>query len=254
MENQAHPSPSVQDAPYAVLADRYDRVMDHVDYEGWASLVQRIWRLHGIRPTRILETGAGTCRMAGLLARAGRRIVATDLSPRMLACGGGRTQERIACDYRALPFAAQSFDAILCLYDAINYCLTSEDLLRFFREARRVLRSGGLLLADATTVRNSRLHFLDAHFHETHGETEIIRHSWYEPHRRLQHNEFRFFLPCGEGKWSRRMEHHVQKVWTPSELRLATERAGFAPPSLHDDSLGLAGPSALRLHLVARAP
>lgn len=241
-------------APYEALAGRYDAVMAHVDYPGWAELVRRVWSLHGVDPRRILETGSGTCRLASFLADRRRRIVASDLCLPMLRQGAARNRERVCCDFRALPFPDGSFDAVLCLYDAINYCQSRADLDAFFTEARRVLRSGGILMADATTVRNSRRHFADTVFHEVHRDVEVVRHSWFESGARAQHNDFTFFTPRGDGAFDRSEEHHVQIVWSRREFREASSRAGFSPLSFHDEALLPAGPDALRLHMVARAP
>lgn len=241
-------------APYEALADRYDAVMAHVDYPGWAELVRRVWTLHGADPVRILETGSGTCRLASFLADRRRRIVTSDLCLPMLRKGSARNRERVCCDFRALPFPDGSFDAVLCLYDAINYCQTTDDLDAFFSEARRVLTSGGILLADATTVRNSRRHFADTVFHEVHRGVEVVRHSWFEAGARAQHNDFTFFLPRPDGAFDRCVENHVQVVWSRQEFKQAASRAGFSPLQFHDDALLPAGPEALRLHMVARAP
>lgn len=106
--------------PYQALAARYDAVMEHVNHAGWAAYVERIWKLHRLSPRRLLETGAGTCRMAPHLAGKGRRHVATDLSSEMLWHGLHRAREVACCDFRALPFRDGAFDAVLCLYDAVN--------------------------------------------------------------------------------------------------------------------------------------
>jgi len=240
--------------PYELLAERYDAVMAHVDYPGWAALVRRIWKLYQRSPRRILETGAGTCRLAPFLAAPGRRIVSTDISAPMLACGTARSRLRACGDFRALPFADDSFDAILCLYDAVNYCLTENDLNAFFSEARRVLEPGGILLFDATTGRNSRLNFADVVFHEVHGSTEVIRHSWYDGPSRAQHNDFTFFHPLRDGTYSRRQECHVQRVWQRQAFVTSCKRAGLSPLTILNDDLRAAGPDTLRLHMVAIAP
>lgn len=241
-------------APYEFLADRYDAVMAHVDYAGWATLVERLWSELGIAPRRVLETGAGTCRIAPFLARRGRRIVSTDLSIPMLARGFSRSANRACCDFRSLPFRDASFDAAICLYDAINYCMTIADLDAFFGEAERVLRPGGILVFDATTARNSRLHFAEAVWHERHGGADVVRHSWFDEVERVQHNDFTFFLPRKGGGYTRHEESHEQKVWPRHAFRSAVARAGLVMLGCWDDDLAAAGPGALRLHMACMRP
>jgi ubiquinone/menaquinone biosynthesis C-methylase UbiE len=242
----------MMERPYQALASRYDAVMEHVDHAAWAVLVERIWRLHGAKPTRILETGAGTCRLAPHLQRGKRSIVASDLSPEMLAEGKGRIEDRVAADFRRLPFRDGCFDAVLCLYDAVNYCLTLPDLRAFFSEASRVLAGGGALLADVTTATNSRRNFMDATSHEELDGVHVVRHSWYEPVSRLQHNDFHFFEPDGSGLYRLRQEEHSQRIWALTEFDQASARAGFTRVGAWDDNLEAASARSERIHLVFR--
>lgn len=238
--------------PYQALAKRYDAVMEHVDHAAWAALVERVWRRHGARPERILETGAGTCRLAPHLLRAGRGVVASDLSPEMLAEGRGRVERRVAADFRRLPFRGGSFDAVLCLYDAVNYCLTLPDLRAFFSEAARVLSPGGTLVADVTTATNSRRHFMDATSHEELDGVHVVRRSWYEPVARIQNNDFHFFEPDGQGLYRLRREEHRQRIWALVEFDQASAKAGFAREGAWDDDLEEASAKSDRIHLVFR--
>lgn len=240
--------------PYEILSARYDAVMSHVDYPGWARLVERIWRKLDKSPDRILETGAGTCRLASHLAARGRKLVSTDISAPMLSRGLGRVAHRVCCDYRGLPFRDGSFDAVLCLYDAINYCLTSEDLEAFFSEAHRILVPGGVLVFDATTSRNSRQNFADVVFHDRIQGGDVVRHSWYDPDPRFQHNDFTYFLPRKGGGYDRLEEQHIQRVWPRRAFPVAAEKAGLAMAGCWDDDLRPAGPGALRLHMACLRP
>lgn len=242
----------MMERPYQALASRYDAVMEHVDHAAWAALVERIWRRHGAKPSRILETGAGTCRLAPYLSRGKRSIVASDLSPEMLAEGKGRIAHRVAADFRILPFRNGSFDALLCLYDAINYCLTLPDLRAFFSEASRVLVPGGTLVADVTTATNSRRHFMDATSHEELDGVHVVRHSWYEPVTRIQYNGFHFFEPAEPGLYRLRQEEHRQRIWALTEFDQASARAGFAREGAWDDDLEEASARSDRIHLVFR--
>jgi SAM-dependent methyltransferase len=98
----------------------------------------------------ILDLAAGTCWATELLGRLGVRTVSVDLSLKMMRRG----RERLATDSRlvfrneagfvvargqALPFIADSFDAVLCL-NALHH-LPSYGMA--LREIHRVLKPGG---------------------------------------------------------------------------------------------------------------
>jgi SAM-dependent methyltransferase len=88
---------------------------------------------------RVLELGCGTGR---LLSRTGARVrVGIDISQNMLARARQRRLHLAAADAELLPFAPQSFDAILAGKGVFRYL----DYERAFAECARVLRPGGWL-------------------------------------------------------------------------------------------------------------
>jgi len=99
--------------------------------------------------SRVLEIAAGTgvvTRQLAFVLPASVSIVATDLNQPMLdmACGIGTArpvQWQIA-DAMQLPFADGMFDAVVCQFGAMFF----PDKSKAFLEARRVLRTGGVLL------------------------------------------------------------------------------------------------------------
>jgi ubiquinone/menaquinone biosynthesis C-methylase UbiE len=112
-------------------------------FEPYANLVaERCALLH---PGRILETAAGT----GIVTRAVHRaapqaeIVATDINPAMLEFAADALKSKIVsfrlADAQNLPFAAGSFDIVLCQFGAMFF----PDKVRANQEARRVLRPNG---------------------------------------------------------------------------------------------------------------
>jgi len=137
-----------------VAADSYDLKWGvGFDETGRAQVLAKVRKLLGPAPgpfERSLEVGAGTGYFSLNLARAGvvRHATCTDISPGMLralernAAELGVPVETAACEASALPFPAGSFD--LVLGHAVLHHLP--DLERAFREFRRVLRPGGLVL------------------------------------------------------------------------------------------------------------
>ena len=100
------------------------------------------------RPTRILETAAGTGVVTSALAEAlpDADIVATDLNQAMLDVAAERVASpRVSfrqADALDLPFEDASFDLVACQFGVMFY----PDKVQGNREARRVLRDGGRYL------------------------------------------------------------------------------------------------------------
>jgi ubiquinone/menaquinone biosynthesis C-methylase UbiE len=130
------------------IPEIYERLLVPLLFEPFANdLAERVIK-NG--PGDILETAAGT----GVLTRAiasrmplSAHIVATDLNQPMLDHAKslvGR-DDRITwrqADAQALPFAKESFDAVVCQFGMMFL----PDKVRGYAEARRVLRPGGWLV------------------------------------------------------------------------------------------------------------
>lgn len=112
-------------------------------FEPYAKLVAE--RCAALNPNRILETAAGT----GILTRAVRRaapqaeIVATDINAGMLDYAANTLSSANVsfrpADGQDLPFAAESFDVVLCQFGAMFF----PNRVRANVEAHRVLRPSG---------------------------------------------------------------------------------------------------------------
>ena len=106
-------------------------------------------RLASRSPTRVLEIAAGTGVVTRALASAlpeSVAVVATDLNQPMLdqaaAIGTKRPVEWRRADAMQLPFGDGTFDAVVCQFGVMFF----PDKAKAFSEARRVLRSGGVLV------------------------------------------------------------------------------------------------------------
>jgi len=137
-----------QDAVFAgSLPEFYDRMMVPLIFEPYAQDLAR--RAAQARPRTLLEIAAGT----GVVTRAltatlpDTRIVATDLNEPMLAFAKTRQRDGARIEWKqadalALPFDDKSFDAVVCQFGAMFF----PDKIQAYREARRVLKDGGLFL------------------------------------------------------------------------------------------------------------
>lgn len=126
----------------------YDQGLGPMIFVDYAAETAR--RVAEWKPMRVLETAAGS----GIVTRAlrdalpvGAHLTATDLNPPMLdvARAKFRPGEKVAfqpADAQALPFADESFDAVVCQFGVMFY----PDKAKSYRETHRVLASGGRYL------------------------------------------------------------------------------------------------------------
>ena len=122
----------------------YDRHLGPFQFEPHAEHVAR--RMANLKSGALLETAAGTGIVTQALGRhlpAGVRLVATDLNQAMLDFAAAKPDMARAklrqADATALPFDAESFDAVVCMFGVMFF----PDRVAGYREARRVLKAGG---------------------------------------------------------------------------------------------------------------
>jgi ubiquinone/menaquinone biosynthesis C-methylase UbiE len=130
------------------IPDLYERHLVPLIFEPYAR--DAAVRVRQLVPRSVLETAAGTGVVTRRLATAlpaTTRLVATDLNAAMLAVardrvGQARPIEWLQTDAQALPFAAETFDVVLCQFGIMFF----PEPLQAFREARRVLKRSGRLI------------------------------------------------------------------------------------------------------------
>ena len=139
---------SANDRAFAGSIPRlYETLMVPLIFEPYAA--DLVGRLAAKPPRRVLEVAAGTgvvTRQMAALLEPGVSIVATDLNASMLAhaseVGTARPVQWQQADALQLPFADESFDAVVCQFGVMFF----PDRAKAFAEARRVLAPGGRFL------------------------------------------------------------------------------------------------------------
>ena len=132
-----------------VEVDRLERGIGAVEFERTKELIARF-----VRPaSAIADVGGAAGHYAKWLVENGHRVELVDPVPRHLEFARERAGEPPAFgvhlgDARALPFADEAFDAVLLL-GPLYHLGELDDRIAAVREAARVCRSGGVVLAAA---------------------------------------------------------------------------------------------------------
>lgn len=162
--------PAIEPDPLASVRAGYDRwaeVYDH-DRNPLPALEEPEVKaaVGDVRDRDVLDLGCGTGRHASWMAAAGARVTAIDFSEGMLALArqkpGGEAIRFLVHDlHQPIPIANGAFDVVVSGLVVEHIA----DLPRFFGEARRVLRPGGLAvisaLHPAMFLRGSQARFTD---------------------------------------------------------------------------------------------
>lgn len=231
-------------APYSVLAAGYDAVMAHVDYPFWAGFVRDLLARHAPHAQSVVELGAGTGSLALALQPLGPppdgfAYRAFDGSAAMVAVARATVDVPATfdvLDFRA-PVPGPPADAVLLLYDGLNYLTEPSDVAALLASVRGALapaadgRPGGVAVIDSSTPANSINH---ADAFDDEGVTDAFafrRTSLYDEATRLHTTTFEIQTPDG----TVHVERHVQRAWSMAELRALAAAAGLREVAAYDD-------------------
>lgn len=175
-----------------------------------------------------LACGTGNST-APLLAR-GYSVIGCDVSAAMVETARRKfpphADSFVVADMRDLSDLGQ-FDLVLCLDDAINYLLSSEDLDAAFSGVARLLSPSGVFAFDL----NSLLTYRTTFAHTTVKESDGVTLAWQgESEADFGPGEIgtarvTIFAERPDGLWERKSMRHVQRHHTPDVVRQALARA-----------------------------
>lgn len=245
--------------PYDALAAGYDVVMAHVEYDDWAEYVLDLFDEHETEPNAILELGCGTGSLAlEMMERLGSDVsyLATDRSSAMIRVARAKAKQvgRAAqglrfdvADFTDFAFD-DSFDAVLLLYDGLNYLLDEADVAALFAQVHDALAPGGVFIVDQSTPANS---LNNADYFGDEGAVDrfaYVRQSRYDAASRLHTTEFDLTVD-GETY----TERHVQRAYAMSEVAALIAASPLEPLGAYDGfTLDPATDDSERIHWVLR--
>ena len=167
-------------------------------------------------------------------------MTGVDISREMLWQAAQKSRKRGI----AMPFVQQDMkalnlhrpmDAVLATCDGVNYLLTEEELLSFFRAAHRAIRPGGALIFDVSTPYKLKNILCSGLMGEDREEiTYIWQNTWHEKTQTVD-LDLISFVKEKDGKYRRTEEHQKQRAWDEKTLKETLWHAGFRTVSLYGD-------------------
>ena len=234
------PTSPPENAAFGPVAPYYDALMAGVPYRFWVEYLERLWALHGRTPRAVLDLACGTGTVSRLLASRGYTVTGVDLSGGMLEVARRRTAEAglpipfHRQDAAELDLQPARFDAVVCLFDSLNYILEPSGLQAAFARVCAHLAPGGTLIFDV----NTEYALAEGMFNQSCMRlSEPLRYRWrsrYNAETRLCTVRMDFSYDPGTGARESFLEVHRQRAYGKDELTEWLRAAGFGEVTVYD--------------------
>lgn len=225
---------------YGALARVYDILNKGADYAGYADFAEKCFdSFLGIRPALVLDLACGTGKLTNLLADRGYDMIGADGSAEMLSVAQSQSDPEkgilyLLQDMRALDLYG-TVEAIICTFDAINYLLSPDDVLKVFKNVCNYLDPGGLFLFDLNTPHKFRTVFgdnayiLEGELSDSGGKSSAVFCGWqnyFDEKTGICDFYLTIFEEAG-GKYIRSDEHQREKCYELDEIKKMLGASGF---------------------------
>jgi len=224
--------------PYTRFAAAYDKMMENVNYSRWTNYMVDLFAYYNRHPRKVLDLACGTGSITIPLAQRGYEMWGLDRAEEMLESARQKAEEHnlevklVQGDMRDFTFP-EKFDAVICLYDSINYALNREELIQVFNCVHNVLVPDGLFIFDVTTERNIVKHFNLQTFAGDEEDYSYIWKNLYSHRDKICRTTLTFFLREND-HYRRYIELHLQKIFEVPEIKKALKETGYKFLSAYD--------------------
>ena len=224
--------------------------------------LQRLLEQHPVEGRTLLDLACGTGTVAIAFAEAGWRVYGVDGSAEMLAQARAKAEGMGPIAQGNAPIWShqdmrhlvlpERVHLATCLYDSLNYMLTSEDLVAVFRGVYRALLSGGLFLFDMNTAWAMATQWDDETLVTDSEDLTVIFESTYDAERQRVSLIATLFQRVGE-LYRKIVERHVEQAYPEEHIATLLTDAGFrVEASYHCFRTTPPTPSTGRIMWVAR--
>ncbi len=236
---------------YEAIAEAYDYMLRHVDYDLWYRFISGVMIYFVDNPRTVLELGCGTGRFGAKFSADDFSIYGIDRSMRMLQVAKTRAFRhfRIICsDIRNFALS-RTVDFIFCVHDTMNYLRDPADIRKTLQCVKRCMHKKSVFMFDITTEHNIDRFFDNrTSFYKTGGKN-ISWSNTYDREKKLIRSNFVVDLKNGE----RLTEEHLQRIYTIDEISEILQDEGFDIITIGSDyTLEYPGPETVMINFVTK--
>lgn len=192
---------------YEKIFELYSYLMSKVDYKDWSEYIFNIHKYCEVKGDKVLDLGAGNGKIAHYLSAKIKDITISDKSFYMLK-SAPVDFAKICCDMTKLPFKIK-YNFIYSTFDCVNYILSEDELIQFFRGINFVLDDNGVFTFDVSLEKNSLRNAYEFNRNGRYKGMKFEQTSTYNEKTKLHKNRFSLTSPDG----SHFEEIHSQKIY-----------------------------------------
>lgn len=224
---------------YEEFSSIYDILMNDVDYESWAKYIINLFKKSDVFPKTILDIACGTGNITIPMSKAGYNMYGIDISDSMLSIA----ENKARLNRQNIKFIKQdmidlkldnTFDAIVCACDGINYILKEEDLNKTFNGLYKILKCGGIFIFDISSFYKLKYILNNNTFFE---EKQGICYCWeneFDENTSITTMRLNFFIPKDE-LYYRFEEVHQQRAYKTKTIIDKLQESGFEDIKVYDE-------------------
>jgi SAM-dependent methyltransferase len=219
------------------IYDQYAQVYDASGQIGFSikmiPYLQDLIVRHPVAERSMLDLACGTGTVLLSFCQQGWEAYGVDASACMLdqarrkaeelGCRPALSQQDMRCFVLPHPMAL-----ITCLYDSLNYMLSTADLRLVFQRISACLMPGGVFMGDMNTEVTLEQVWGNNTFCVERSDLSLILRSSYEPQTRLSGVDIIGFVREADGRYARFDEQHIEVAYEDADVSAALESAGLA--------------------------
>lgn len=223
---------------YKALAASYDRLTNDVDYPGVVAFYNEILQREGLTPRTAVDLACGTASVGILLAQAGIRVTAVDISEDMLTIASEKAADMenppvFICQPLQQLRLPRGVDLAVCALDSLDYITEPADCAQAIKRIYKALNPGGIFIFDVNTP--EKLRAMDGQiFLDEDEDVYCVWRGEFDESTNICTYGMDLFQWDGEC-WYRSQEEHCEYAYSQEQLVDFLKDAGFSHIEVYAD-------------------